>query len=82
MKEELREHRNKKKYDQDTEVIYKKERSAAIREQLAISGYQVKEHKERKKHQLKDEYKEKTEVEKRLIYKYESEAQQLERLEE
>jgi len=34
----------------------------------------VKEFAARKKHQLKDEYKDKTEAEKRLIYKYESEA--------
>ena len=78
----MREIKNKKKFDQDNEIMYKKERSQVIREQLAISGYHVKKHKEEKKFQLKDEYKEKTEAEKKLIYKYESEAQQLERLEE
>jgi len=35
----------------------------------------VRNFKEGKKHQLKDEYKDKTDAEKKLIYKYESEAQ-------
>lgn len=49
---------------------------------MAVSSLHIKEYQDKKKNQLKDEYKEKTEGEKRLIYKYESEAQQLERLEE
>ena len=57
-------------------------RSEAIKEQMAVSSLHIKEYQDKKRNQLKDEYKEKTEGEKRLIYKYESEAQQLERLEE
>ena len=82
VKQELQDWRSKKRNDEDTEHHYKKQRSAAIREQIAVSSHHIKEFNDRKKHQLKDEYKEKTEGEKRLIYKYESEAQELERLEE
>lgn len=74
VKEELQGFQSKKRHDEDTDQHYKKERSAAIRQQMAVSSHHIKEFQERKKHQLKDEYKEKTEGEKRLIYKYESEA--------
>ena len=55
--------------------MYNKVRSNAIRQQQIRSNQVVREFKEQKKYSLQDEFRVKVDGEKKLIYKYESEAQ-------
>jgi len=82
VKDELVMYKAKKQNEQNSELQAKRSRMQNIRGQLQTSVQHVKDFRIRKQNQLKDQFKERTEAEKRLIYQYELEAQDLERVEE
>lgn len=82
VKDQLSEYQQKKKNDIETEAQQKRIRSLGIKGQVQESAQQFRQFQLKKKNKLKEEFKEKTENEKRLIYKFEGEAQDLEKLEE
>ena len=82
IKQQLAEQRLRKQQDQMQEAEIKAQRADEIKNQMQRSVMHVQDYQDKKKGMLKNEYKDRTIKEKKLIYEYESEAQQLEKLEE
>lgn len=82
VKQSLAEQRVRRLQDQQAEGEIKAQRADQIKGQMQRSVMHVQDYQDKKKGMLKDEFKDRTAGEKKLIYQYEAEAQQLEKLEE
>lgn len=82
VKNQMNQHRAKKQNDMKQDEIAKKMRIDDIRNQLNTSSKVYNDFKAQKQNRLKNEFKEKIDVEKKMIYNLEYEAQELENMEE
>ena len=70
----LNENRQRKMRDLEEENYEKRIKTENIKQAQYVGQKNFQSYQDRKRNQLKDEARERTEQEKRLIYKYESEA--------